>query len=221
MFFRPMIDLPPAFGVAVKLRSRPSDGLWAPVEQFAVPERRVFLKQIHSAKVFEIVSPEQVASVCGKEGDGLITVIPQVALIIRVADCAPVMIYDQRGGALALVHAGWRGVKAGIIEKATEKLRRLPSEPRELSAFIGPAIGFEDYEVGEEFFEFFPHTTRMLRGKPHFDLYGEIERRLREIGVKRISRLPVSTYSASYLHSFRRDGKRAGRMEFWAWIYDF
>jgi len=218
MLFAPDIDFPENVFVAARLRSAPDDGLWSPLEEALLPERKVWLQQVHSGRVFVIDSPDDVPAVAGREGDGLISLVPKIALTIRVADCAPVVLYHAGGRAVALVHAGWRGTLAGIVENAVLLLADKGIPPSSLGAFVGPAIGFEDYEVGEEFLDYFPHTARFFNGRVHFDLYAEIERRLKLAGVSSVQKLNISTYSAKYLHSFRRDREKSGRNEVFVWL---
>ncbi len=215
--FAPKVNLPERVFLAAKLPKSPDDGLWRPFEG-ELPGVCVALKQIHSAEVHIIRDPEDAVKVNGAEGDGLVAIAREIALVIRVADCAPVLMVSRDSSAVALVHAGWRGTRAGILENTVGSLRKLGIAPADLFAFIGPAIGFEDYEVGEEFFEYFPDTTRLFENRPHFDLYREIRNRLISLGVSAVEYLPVSTYSADYLHSYRRDGARSGRNEFFAWL---
>ncbi|MCD6532410.1 polyphenol oxidase family protein [bacterium] len=218
MLFAPDIDFPENVFVAARLRSAPDDELWSPLEESLLPNKRVSLRQVHSGRVFVIASPEDVPAVAGREGDGLISLVPKVALTIRVADCAPVVLYHAEGKAVALVHAGWRGTLAKIVENAVSLLADRGIPPSSLGAFVGPAINFEDYEVGEEFLDYFPHTARFFNGRVHFDLYAEIERRLKLAGVPSVRKLNVSTYSANYLHSFRRDREKSGRNEVFVWL---
>lgn len=79
------------------------------------------------------------------EADGLVTTEPGLALVALAADCVPVIIASHDGSALAVVHAGWRGLVAGVLERAVEALPLVP-----LAAAIGPCAGPERYEIGPE-----------------------------------------------------------------------
>jgi YfiH family protein len=88
--------------------------------------------------------------------DVLVSDDPQRAVLVRAADCAPVLLADRRTGAVAAVHAGWRGTCAGAAPAAVEALgREWGSRPRDLVAAIGPAIGPCCYEVGTELVDAF------------------------------------------------------------------
>jgi YfiH family protein len=82
--------------------------------------------------------------------DGLWTSTPGVALAVLTADCVPVVVADPNGRRVAALHAGWRGLTAGILERGVEALREQGSAPAELMAFVGPAIGPCCYEVGDD-----------------------------------------------------------------------
>lgn len=83
--------------------------------------------------------------------DGLITDAPGVALLLRFADCQPILLYDPVHHALGLAHAGWRGVAQGIARRAVEAMQAaFGSRPRELLAGLGPAIGPCCYQVGQD-----------------------------------------------------------------------
>lgn len=81
--------------------------------------------------------------------DGLVTAAPRTALLLRFADCQPILLYDPARHALGLIHAGWRGVAQGIARRAVEAMRdAFGSRPQELLAGLGPAIGPCCYTVG-------------------------------------------------------------------------
>jgi YfiH family protein len=88
--------------------------------------------------------------------DALVSECPEVAVAIRAADCVPVLLADARSGAVAAVHAGWRGVAAGAIGSAIETMvREFRASPAHVHAAIGPAIGSCCYEVGSELVDAF------------------------------------------------------------------
>ena len=104
------------------------------------------LDQVHGAAVFEAAQV-----VMGREGDALISDDPGWLLAVSAADCLPVILVDARRGAVAAVHAGWRGVAAGVAAAAVRALgRRYGSAPADLQAWLGPAIQGPCYQVGPE-----------------------------------------------------------------------
>jgi YfiH family protein len=109
--------------------------------------RPVIMRQLHSDTVHRLAEVP-----AGKpEGDGLMTDLPGLLLVIRTADCLPVLLVDAKRRAAAAVHCGWRGTEKRILEKAVEAMvRAYGSEPGAMLAALGPCIGSACYEVGPE-----------------------------------------------------------------------
>ncbi|MCG8456150.1 MAG: polyphenol oxidase family protein [Holophagales bacterium] len=172
-------------------------------------------EQIHSAEVLAVESGsewERQAS-AGRvgRGDALITHHRGLALLVFTADCVPVLLAGR--DAVAAVHAGWRGLVAGVIPAALERLGERPSV-----AWIGPAIGVGAYEVGpdvaEEVVRESDASVRVDHpGKrPHLNLQLAAEIQLRRAGVEDVRRVAACTFATENdLWSYRRDGSRAGR----------
>ncbi|MDZ7707991.1 MAG: peptidoglycan editing factor PgeF [Trueperaceae bacterium] len=117
----------------------------------ADPERTATIHQVHGAEVVE-------AHEAGPEvrADGIVTDDPAWTLAISVADCAPVLLVDPAHGAVAALHAGWRGVVAGIVDAGVEALAgRFGSRPDRMRVAIGPHISGPRYQVGPEVVEAF------------------------------------------------------------------
>ena len=110
------------------------------------PERLVIVRQVHGNQVLAAS-----ISLEAREGDGLFTSSPDLALAVLVADCVPVLIVDESCAAFAVVHAGWRGLSSQILSNAVARF----NDPRSLHAFVGPSISFEGYQVGPEVAEKF------------------------------------------------------------------
>jgi polyphenol oxidase len=109
--------------------------------------RPVIMRQLHSDTVHRLTGIP-----AGKlAGDGLMTDVPGLLLVIRTADCLPVFLVDSKNRAAAAVHCGWRGTEKRILEKAARAMvQAYGSEPREMLAALGPCIGSPCYEVGAE-----------------------------------------------------------------------
>lgn len=106
-------------------------------------------RQVHSNRV-AVIGAEQAGSLI-PASDGLVTSTPGVGLLLRFADCQPILLYDPTHHALALVHAGWRGVAQGIARRAVETMTRaFGTKPAHLFAGLGPAIGPCHYTVGDK-----------------------------------------------------------------------
>jgi polyphenol oxidase len=114
--------------------------------------RPVIMRQLHSDTIHRLAGAP-----AGKlEGDGLMTDVPGLLLVIRTADCLPVYLVDAKNRAAAAVHCGWRGTEKRILEKAAEAMgRTYGSEPGAMLAALGPCIGSACYEVGPEVRESF------------------------------------------------------------------
>lgn len=152
---------------------------------------------------------------------------PGVAVTVRVADCVPVLIADARLGAVAAIHAGWRGTALGAVRAGVEALaREFGSRPGDLHAAIGPSIGPEVYEVGEEVraaFETEGHGAAALarwfvagRGvRPHLDVWRANTEQLIAAGVPASHVVSARACTASHtdwFFSHRAEGPAAGRM---------
>jgi len=169
-------------------------------------------KQVHGAELLDGVSPELARA---SEADALIARAPGSAVGVRVADCVPVLLANPRTGAVAAVHAGWRGVVGGVIPRAIDAL----GGGAELLAAVGPAIGPCCFEVGEEVADQIagvtsPAVVRPREGaRPHVDLWLAARWQLVARGVQQIELVGGCTFCApDCWHSFRRDGAQSGRM---------
>ncbi len=105
---------------------------------------------VHGRRVVQALAP-RTPRMLPLQADGIITHRPEVTLLMRFADCMPVMIYARRPRAIALGHAGWRGTAQGVAMALVEALvQAYDARPREMLAVLGPAIGPDHYEVGPE-----------------------------------------------------------------------
>lgn len=177
--------------------------------QLAIP------KQIHSSNVC-IVDKPGIYENC----DALVTNQKEIYLVVSVADCAPVYIYDKVKNVISLVHCGWKGAKERIVENTIKTMiENFGSNPRDLIVHIGACASVCCYEVDKEFENFF--NVRFLRfknnGKFHFDLKGEIFSQLIKFGVD-FRNIGISRHCTicekGLFHSYRRDKDKSGRM--WA-----
>jgi YfiH family protein len=150
------------------------------------------------------------------EGDALISEVPGVYVSIRTADCIPVLIVDLKRRAVAAVHAGWRGTVARIAPKAVGQLIRTGSRPEDLVAAIGPGVCGKCYTVGadvaSQFKPFFPERPDLNR-ETQIDLPEANRRQLAELGISAVyNGAPCTLCNPEDFFSYRREGKRAGRM---------
>jgi copper oxidase (laccase) domain-containing protein len=145
---------------------------------------------------------------------------PGLLLTVRTADCLPILLVSESEG-LALVHAGWRGLVAGVVEAAAETFSR----PDRLVAVIGPAIAVCCFEVGPEVAARFPEVSRVggVAGKERVDLPGDARRRLLAAGLDRgriATGAPCTRCHQHLLHSHRGSGGAPGRVVAFARLSD-
>jgi purine-nucleoside/S-methyl-5'-thioadenosine phosphorylase / adenosine deaminase len=158
---------------------------------------------------------------CGGRADALTTTRRDLVLAISTADCVPVALATSTR--VTMVHAGWRGIVAGIVPRAVESFSEDPERPR---AWIGPAIGACCYEVGSEVAKEVlsacgdPEALCRADGRslPSLDLRRAVESQLRISSVRDVSSIGTCTRCDRRLHSYRRDGREAGRNLAFAWL---
>jgi YfiH family protein len=174
-----------------------------------------FMYQIHSAEVRALVEPEQVAE--RVRVDGQATALPGIAPAALGADCLPIAIAG--GGAVAVVHAGWRGLEGGVIAAGVRAVRELISDDRApLGAAIGPGAGPCCYEVGPEVHARFAGSPAARRGD-NLDLKAIAAAELERAGVAVVHDLGMCTMCAPTLFfSHRRDAGVTGRQAGLAWL---
>ncbi|MFM1822735.1 MAG: hypothetical protein RI967_1001, partial [Planctomycetota bacterium] len=102
--------------------------------------------QVHGCAVVDALAAR--ATRC--EADAITSTPGGPAVLVRIADCVPVLLADPRTGSVAAVHAGWRGVVAGIVARAVEALRAAGARPEDLVAAVGPCISARHFEIGPE-----------------------------------------------------------------------
>lgn len=168
------------------------------------------------------------------EADVLVSNNPEIALAVRAADCVPLLIADPKGGAVAAVHAGWRGTAAGAATAAVEALQReFGSSPADLVAAIGPSIGPCCYEVGTDLVDAFaaagharhlvdrwfiappPRRGEYERSKLRLDTWGANRDQLMLAGLDERNIHISGLCTASHLDlfpSYRAEGENTGRI---------
>ncbi|MBN1826753.1 MAG: polyphenol oxidase family protein [Candidatus Eisenbacteria bacterium] len=181
------------------------------------PGEAVFFQQVHGRRVEIYPEAGTGGIVSGTVADGGATDRNGLVLAIRVADCLPVYLADREGKAVALLHAGWRGLAAGILGAGVRALAGLGVPPDRLLAWIGPSVGPCCYEVGPEVaaaFGVHGHTRPGRPGKPFLDLYATALALFQEAGVgpERVGpRPPCTACDPGRFHSHRAAPERRGR----------
>jgi YfiH family protein len=145
--------------------------------------------------------------------DGQATALIGVGTIVLAADCLPVALGCE--GAVAMVHAGWRGLAAGVLEQGLLAVRELAHAQEPIVAIVSPGAGACCYEVGAEVHRAFGRAHR--RGR-NIDLRAIARERLLAAGVERVHDVDACTICDARFFSHRREGARAGRQAGVAWL---
>jgi YfiH family protein len=183
-----------------------------------LPARPVWLQQVHGITVANAASVSNTP-----QADAAFTCSPGVVCAVLTADCLPLLLCDRAGECVAAVHAGWRGLAAGVIERAVDVLCR---PGRELLAWLGPAISPAVYTVGGEVRDtFMAHDPRAVSafttqpdGGWYADLYHLARQRLEDRGVENVYGGGYCSYAEpERFFSYRRDGA-CGRMASLIWL---
>jgi len=179
----------------------------------------ILLDQVHSdvVHIIEEIPPER------PQGDASVTGVPGLLLVVKTADCLPLLLCDERLRVVAAVHAGWKGTRSGIIRAALRAMNeRFGTDPADIIAAAGPCIGPACYEVGEDVrseylsagfpARFFAPAGRP--GKYFLDLRSANFEELRSAGVPLPDRAETApcTHCDPDFHSWRRDRDTSRRM---------
>lgn len=183
-----------------------------------LPSEPVWLNQVHGITVADAGHAG-----CLPDADASVTTHPGAVCVVMTADCLPILLCDDQGTVVAAAHAGWRGLCDGVIE-ATVSTMNVPASS--LMAWLGPAIGPRQFEVGDEVRAAFVKShsqaaaafVRRGEGKWLADLYQLARLRLNALGISRIYGGGLCTFSdAERFYSYRRDGV-TGRMGTFIWL---
>jgi hypothetical protein len=188
-------------------------------EQLGFEVEPLWLRQVHGARVV------RVGAIRGErpEADAALACAPDEICAILTADCMPVLFARTDGSRVAAAHAGWRGLAAGVLEATVAALE---TPPRQIAAWLGPAIGPDHFEVGPEVREAFlridPAAATAFRanarGRWMCDLYRLAHQHLNRVGIDAIFGGGRCTFAErTEFFSYRRDG-RCGRMASLIWI---
>lgn len=187
------------------------------VTALGLPAAPDWIEQTHSTRVVTLERES------GREADAAVTREPGRVAVVMIADCLPILVASRDGREVGAIHAGWRGLAAGVVEAA---LARLATPPGELLAWIGPGISRAHFEVGDDVRDAF--AARLDAAPDYFeanrpghwlcDLPGLAAHVLARAGVGEIERDRHCTYrDRERFYSYRRDG-RTGRMAALIWI---
>lgn len=178
------------------------------------PRRIAISRQVHGSDLICHDRPPEPGRYAGEDGDppeadGHVLRGPGIAALVLVADCLPIVLSGPRGA--AIVHGGWRGIAAGIVERAVVAV-----DAREM--VIGPGIGRCCYEVGGEVLAAFDELDGVAEGRM-LDLAGVASMLARRAGVERVAACGLCTRCNQELFfSHRGDGPRTGRQAGVGWL---
>ena len=190
------------------------------VSQLALPAEPAWLNQVHGSEVVDLDSRQ--LSGGPVTGDASIAGSPARVCVILVADCLPVLFATRDGRRIGAAHAGWRGLAGGVLEAT---VKALAVDPSTLTAWLGPAISREHFEVGADvryaFLGSDPGAESLFapnsRGRWQADLVGLARRHLERLGVGLVAGGHWCTYAdRTHFYSYRRDGG-GGRMAALIW----
>lgn len=176
----------------------------------------IFPEQTHSANIDIAIESKYNYP----DTDGLILTNKNLGIFLNFADCTPVILYDEKQNIGAVSHAGWRGTAQKIASKTVEKMKEnFGSQPKDIAAVIGPAIGFCCYSVGVEVYEELKSTvnnfdklSEIREGNIYVDLKNINKRQLEKIGVEKIDVCPFCTvHNNDLFFSYRNENATTAR----------
>lgn len=163
-----------------------------------------FVNQIHSNKVLVIDNEQKIQPKQGlAKADAIVTNLKNLAIAVVTADCGAIILQDQENEIIAVIHAGWRGSKSGVIENSITKMLQLGANKNSIIAEIGPMIRQQSYQVSKDFYDDFLNESEefsyffipdQVSEKFLFDLPAFIKSILRQQGVAQIVDQEIDTY---------------------------
>lgn len=185
---------------------------------YELPAEPQWLNQVHGADVARWGSADFDAG--PPDADAITSDQPGSICVVRTADCLPLLLCSPDGSEIAAVHAGWRGLAAGVIEAT---VAAMVTNNEDLMAWFGPAISQPAFEVGDEVREAFARDNAAAsaafvendRGRWQADLYMLARQRLQAVAVRQILGGGLCTYDdAERFYSYRRDGETGRLLSF-------
>ena len=185
-------------------------------------KKLILITQTHSSKVIRITKNNLDKNI---KADGVITSLNNVILGILTADCAPVIIYDDKNKFVCNLHSGWKGSLNNISQTAIKLFDKYQIKRKNLTAIVGPCLGAKNYEVDKNFQRMFIQKnikySKFFRyknkKKSYFNLRALINYQLSELGLKKIYNINRDTYSSenlffSHRRSTHKGGETTGRL---------
>lgn len=180
-------------------------------------DQLVQVRQIHSSRVIRA----DAAMDASEEGDAITTDSPGLVLLMRFADCVPILFLDPENRAIAIAHAGWKGTLKGVVSEVVRSMKtNFGTSPSQIRVGIGPSIGPERYQVGRDVIDATKRTfpeeyQQVLREDPDgvkLDLWKANEIHLRKMGVEQIEIAGICTGAdPAHWYSHRAEKGKTGR----------
>jgi len=188
------------------------------MKRYSLPSEPKWIKQTHSNICHRVAKSHSII-----EADASYTEQKGVVCAILTADCLPIFVSNKQGSFVGVAHAGWRGIVGGVIESL---LKVTNANGKDLMVHLGPAISVSSFEVGAEVRDqyidnnkSFVNCFAVSTEKIYLDLYKAAKVILNESGVVSVSGGGYCTYQdRKQFFSYRRDGKKSGRMAHLIWI---
>ncbi len=148
------------------------------------PKNIIVLNQVHEDSIIQIDHLPEKDCLSYADADGMITDQTNLCLVIRTADCVPVIAYDSKNKVLGVAHSGWKGTRLSISSKLTEKMNAVyNSNFEDIYVYILPSIGPDSYSIQNDVAVFFKNYTSLKEGKIYLNLWRKIEDSLVKIGI--------------------------------------
>ena len=166
----------------------------------AKSKKIVLLNQVHSNKFHYISKNSKLNNIF--EGDALVTDKKNIPIAILTADCAPILIHDEKKEMIAAIHAGWRGAYKDIVKKVVRFMIKKGCSPKNITAAIGPCISFNNYQVRHDFIKRFIKKDKKnlvffkkKKNKNYFNLNKYIHSQLKSLNIKKIDTINKDTFN--------------------------
>ena len=163
-------------------------------------EKIVLMNQIHSNK-FHFIDKTSKLITNKFEGDALITNKVNLPIAVLTADCAPILIHDEKAKMIAAIHAGWKGAYKGIITKVISFMVKKGCSTRNITAVIAPCISINNYQVKRDFIKKFIKKDKKnlfffkkIKNKNYFNLSKYIHYQLKALNIKKIDIINKDTF---------------------------
>ncbi len=184
-------------------------------------EATIEMNQVHSTTIQAVSMPMRGSRIF-PQTDGLITDQRNILLVTKTADCVPILLWNEKAvptgrqeKVIAVLHCGWKGFFRGIIEAFGKKCQTLGYSADHFSAFLGPHLRKESFEVREDFFDHIPEGKKKyllkLGSKYHYDLTLGVMEILNSFGIQNVEDCGIDTMTSQEYFSYRAMGKDCSR----------